>query len=127
MDVAGEFWYCVACQSGAEEAVAQQLGRKQDIVVFVAKMRTKVGSGGRSALVRMFPGYVFVRMRLTVSLSTVRYTPGVRRSRSIWASNPDRAYRSNSGSKGIRFGSSWMDARANIRRGHGGFDRERSI
>jgi transcriptional antiterminator RfaH len=80
MDVAGEYWYCVACQTKAEEAVAQQLTRRADIAVFFAKMCTKVGrgSGRRTALVPMFPGYLFVRMRLTTSLSAVRYTPGVR-------------------------------------------------
>jgi transcription antitermination factor NusG len=80
MDVAGECWYCVACRSKAEESVAQQLARKADVGVLLAKMRIKVGKGSesRAALVPMFPGYLFVRMRLASSLIAVRYTPGVR-------------------------------------------------
>jgi transcriptional antiterminator RfaH len=80
MDWSGEFWYCVACQTRAEEAVAKQLASKSDVMVFLARMRVSVRKGGvtRTALAPMFPGYVFVRMRLTGSLIAVRYTPGVR-------------------------------------------------
>jgi len=80
MDPAGECWYCVACQSRAEESVAQQLARKGDVAVFSAKMCINIGKGNgkRTALAPMFPGYLFVKMRLATSLIAVRYTPGIR-------------------------------------------------
>ena len=80
MGVSEEFWYCVACYVGSEEAVCRQLSRAADLRVFLPKMPVKNNSR-RAATTRrspIFPGYLFVKMRLMSSLSTIRYTPGVR-------------------------------------------------
>lgn len=70
-----ESWYCVACRPRAEEVVCLQLTKAENLTVFYPKM---FGRDRKGKTTPMFPGYLFVRMELSRSLSSIRYTPGVR-------------------------------------------------
>jgi transcriptional antiterminator RfaH len=80
MNALGDFWYCVECRARREDVVSQQLTRIATLEVFVPKIR--VVAPGRmvreSLIVPMFPGYLFVKGNLLMSLSAIRYTVGVR-------------------------------------------------